>query len=132
MTGILLATHGKFAEGILDSARMLMGEVEAIDTVSLEEGENIESFTDKMADKIESLNDGDGVLILVDILGGSPFNATAANLLKKDCCECITGLNLPMLLGVLEERDSTDIKSLADELVKSGRDGIVDVRKRLG
>lgn len=131
MTGILLATHGKFAEGILDSARMLMGEVEAIDTVTLEEGENVESFTAKMTEKIERLNDGDGILILVDILGGSPFNAAATNLLKMDCCECITGLNLSMLLGALDAREYTDIKSLADELVKSGQDGIVDVRKRL-
>lgn len=132
MIGILLATHGQFANGIRESAEMLMGEIEAMDTICLEKGEDIGEFIAKMAEKIDALNDGDGVMIMVDILGGSPFNASAYNLKQRAQCECLTGLNLPMLLGALDSRDFMSLEELREELANNARKGIVDVRKRLG
>lgn len=131
MIGILLATHGKFAQGIRESVEMLMGEIASLDTICLEEGEDISAFTSGIDAKIKELDDGDGVLLLVDIVGGSPFNVCAMALSKNSQCECITGLNLPMLVGALDAREYMSLKELKTELISNAKDGIRDVREAL-
>ncbi len=75
MVGVLIATHGGFAEGILNAVELIAGKQEGVKTIGLFHGDGIDEFSDKVQTAYEELDDGDGVLVFVDIFGGSPSNA---------------------------------------------------------
>ena len=84
-------------------------------------------FTERLAEAINRVDSGDGVLVLCDLLYGSPCSCTA-NLLSENV-EMITGMNLGILLELLGSRESgtPDIAAL----VETGRNGIVDFKELL-
>ncbi len=127
MIGILLVTHGHFAQGIMESARMLVGEQEQLEALCLTETDDVDQFKQTVADAIDRLDDGSGVLVLVDVLGGSPFNTAACQLRQKHI-ESVTGLNFPMLLAALEGRETEALTELKGTCAQAARDGVVDVR----
>ena len=127
MIGILLVTHGHFAQGIMESARMLVGEQERLEALCLTETDDVDQFKQTVTDAIDRLDDGSGVLVLVDVLGGSPFNTAACQLRQKHI-ESVTGLNFPMLLAALEGRETAALTELKGTCAQAARDGVVDVR----
>lgn len=128
MVGILLVTHGRFSEGVADGVRMLMGEQERFSTLCLTETDNIDAFRLRVEEQIDGLDDGDGVLVLVDVLGGSPFNTAACQLRERNI-ESVTGLNFPMVVGALEGRwNQESLVQLKERCIRTAREGIVDVR----
>ena len=112
MVGILLISHGKMAEGMIDSCKLLFGqELDQVDYLSLKEGDDPSSFRSQIMLKISELDSGDGVICLADILGGTPCNQLIYCL--SDKVKGITGMNLPLLLEILTLRSSCiDIESL--------------------
>lgn len=105
MIGILLASHGNLAEGVLQAGQMIYGEQENIAACSLLPSEGPEDIKRKMETAIESFDNQDEVLILADLWGGTPFNQ-ASSLLdgKEDKWAIVAGLNLPMLIEALGSR----------------------------
>ena len=101
MTGILVVTHGKMAEGMLDTLDMIMGTLEYVDYASLVRGEDCENFEKNIENKVRALNNGDGVLILVDLFGASPFNVSQKVTKKLEAedikTKIVSGVNLMML-----------------------------------
>ena len=71
MIGMLLVSHGRMAEGMLDSLELIMGSCDRMHTVSLCAGEDFESFRAKVMEAIRQLDSGDGVLVFVDLYGAS-------------------------------------------------------------
>jgi PTS system mannose-specific IIA component len=130
LTGILLITHGTFSEGIVDSLELLMGKTEKIDTLVLKLGQDVRELKTSIEKKIQKLDDGDGVLVLVDIIGGSPYNMVA-QFLKNFNVECVTGLNLPMLVEAANSRENLKMSELVDLCIEAGTSSIVSVRERL-
>ena len=131
MIGILLATHGLFCEGIKESVEMVMGDSRKLRAIKLKQEDDVSEFKDALVRNVAELEDGDGVLVLLDVLGGSPYNM-AASIIQDHHVECVTGLNLPMLLEALECRESVGLKDLAARCMKAGTEGIIDVRQHLG
>ena len=74
MVGFLIATHGGFARGILDSIELIAGKQERIDTISILHETSIDVFGKELTDKIVQLDDGDGVVVFCDLLLASPYN----------------------------------------------------------
>ncbi len=74
MTGILIATHGNFAPGVLQSASMIFGEQPDVAAVSLLPSEGPEDIRRKMEEAVKTFSAPEQVLILVDLWGGTPFN----------------------------------------------------------
>lgn len=134
MVGILLVTHGNFCHGILDSIRMVAGEPEGLDCLAIREDDNIDGVKAVVANKVTALDSGDGTLVFVDMLGGSPFNVVAQYLLcaGNSKVECVAGLNLPMVLESLDMRDEHSLEDMVSRCVQIGAASIVDVRKELG
>ena len=130
MIPIVLVSHGSFAKSMIESSEMLIGKSEKLAAISLEPGDNIEEFQVKIAAKAEEMDEGSGVLILVDLLGGSPYNATAKSMFQGNI-ECLTGLNLSMLLTAVDQRDYCDLKQLARECRNAAIANIVDVKESL-
>ena len=74
MVGIIIASHGDFANGILQSAQMIFGEQENVKACTLMPDEGPEIIKNKMLDAIKSFDDQNEVLFLVDLWPGTPFN----------------------------------------------------------
>lgn len=125
MIGIILASHGEFAQGIRESGEMIFGKQEKLESVVLKPSMGPDDFRKSLEEKIETL-DSEEILFLVDLWGGTPFNQVSS-LIKghEDKWAIITGLNLPMLIEALGSR-LTEEKSheLAKLLLDSARDGI--------
>jgi len=128
MIGIIIASHGKLAEEILKSAYMIMGPQENIVALGLEPESDPLELKDKIYKSATEIDTGCGVVILVDLLGGSPGNVSAY--LAKEGYPVITGFNLPMLLELIAMRHG-DIEETVNHIIHTGKDGIVDLRKAL-
>lgn len=126
MIGILIVTHGKFGHELLKSAELIIGQQKNVLTLGLEHGDSIEELHHQIKTSIEKLDEGDGVLVLTDLFGGSPSNAAAANMEHLNF-HSLTGVNLPMLIEVLSMRECVDIGELVDSAFKAGYEGIKNI-----
>ncbi len=128
MVGILVVSHGKMAAGMLDTLGMVMGEAEKLDSVSLVMGEDYDLFESEITGKLRALDDGDGVLALVDLFGASPFNVTqkAAHALEPEGVKVriVSGMNLGMLVEASSMRAGSTLEDLAKTAIDAGRMGI--------
>ncbi|WP_252236489.1 PTS sugar transporter subunit IIA [Clostridium sp. CH2] len=133
MIGILLVTHGKFSEEIVKSAELIVGKQEKILTLGLQHGDSVEMLGDKVKESVKSLEDGDGVLVLVDLMGGSPYNVVALNSSKllDINFRCITGVNLPILLEAITMREIYNLDDLTDHCIEIGTTGIKELFKEM-
>lgn len=127
MVGILLVTHGPYATALIESVEMVYGKQEKIESVYLSQGESVEKLQEKINEAINTLN-CEQVLIMVDILGGTPYTAGAIKL-ENPNINVITGINMPMLLEILPHRNE-DLKVLSKIAAESGKNGIVDVKEK--
>ena len=128
MVGIILASHGDFATGIMQSGSMIFGEQANVKAVTLQPSEGPNDLRAKMEKAIATFDNQDEVLFLVDLWGGTPFNQ-ANGLIDghEDKWAIVTGLNLPMLIETYASRLSmetaheivTHITSVAREGVKT-------------
>lgn len=125
MVGIILASHGEFAEGILQSGQMIVGEQENVKAVTLMPSEGPDDIRRKMEEAVASF-DSDEVLFLVDLWGGTPFNQ--ANTLfedHKDKWAIVAGLNLGMLIEAFTGRFGMDkAQDIARAIIEPGKDSV--------
>ena len=127
MIGIVLASHGRFAEGVKDVCEMLFGDAEQIACVSLMPGQSPEDFQAQMENAAVSVDTGEGAIILCDVLGGTPSNR-AAFLMSK--YQVISGINMAVVLELLGQRMVGDIDIPA--LLDIGREGIAHMNHFFG
>ena len=109
--GIVIASHGQFADGIKQSGSMIFGEQEKVQAVTFMPNEGPDELYQKLTDAVASFDADDEVLFLVDLWGGSPFNQ--ANRIYEENQErmaIIAGLNLPMLIQAYTERFNPDAR----------------------
>jgi len=114
LVGIIVVSHGTMAEGMLDAARMIVGPLDGILPVSLKEADATEDLMGRIEQAVNQVDSGDGILILVDAFGASPFNASARLAMRRQDIELISGMNLPMLMELAISREGMNL----DELVK--------------
>ncbi len=125
MLGVIIATHGEFGNVLLSTLNMILGDFEGVLSVTLSSEDSRETFMEKMEKGIQEVDPGGkGTLVLVDMLGGTPFNI-AVQLAQTRKVEVVTGVNLPMLIKVSSHREETDLKFLAGEVQKATRESIV-------
>lgn len=125
MVGIVLATHGEFAEGIFQSGTMIFGEQDNVKTVTLHPSDNPDDLKTRMEVAIATFSQADEVLFLVDLWGGTPFNQANNLCGHHDKWAIVTGLNLPMLIEAYSARESINsAKALAVALLESAKEGI--------
>jgi len=107
---VLVLTHGKFGEELVNSAEMIGGKLPNVNAFSLMPNMSVEEYAASIENE---LKDKKKYLCLVDLFGGTPFN-TAAILRKKYDITIVTGINLNMLLEVCINLDSMDVAELAN------------------
>ena len=124
MTAVIVATHGRFSEEIVKSSEMIFGKQENIEYVTFVPGEGIDDLTRKYNEAIEVLDMKDGLIFLVDLFGGSPFNAASSIAVTHENMDIVTGVNLPMLLEVFGAREISSLSELINIAENSGKDSI--------
>lgn len=124
MVGIAVISHGQLCEGIMDSVKMVAGDAEQIGILSLKPGMSPDTYREELRKMIEDLDTGDGVLVLADLLGGTPFNSSAM-LSENMKIQIVTGMNMPMLVSIVLEREDGDtLDDLAQRAAEEGKNGI--------
>lgn len=125
MVGIILATHGEFAEGILQSGTMIFGEQENVKAVTLHPSDSPENLKERMLAAIATFDNQNEVLFLVDLWGGTPFNQANTLCGEHPNWAIVAGLNLPMLIEAYSSRLSMDsAKQVAAAIIESAQEGI--------
>ncbi|TRZ40116.1 PTS mannose transporter subunit IIAB [Niallia circulans] len=126
MVGIIIASHGEFATGIMQSGAMIFGEQENVKAVTLMPSEGPENVKAKMQEAIASFDNQEEVLFLVDLWGGTPFNQ-ANSLLEdhKDKWAIVAGMNLPMLIEAYASRFSMNTAhEIAAHILGTAKEGV--------
>ena len=98
MVGIIIASHGEFADGIKQSGSMIFGEQANVESVTFMPSEGPDDLQRKLREAVDRI-ESEEILFLVDLWGGSPFNQ--ANILFEEAPETraiVAGLSLPMLI----------------------------------
>ena len=109
MVGIILASHGDFAKGILQSGEMIFGTQPDVKAVTLQPSEGPDDIRAKMEEAITTFENPEQVLFMVDLWGGTPFNQTSGLINgHEDTGAVVTGLNLPMLIDAFASRMSME------------------------
>ncbi|WP_033170959.1 PTS sugar transporter subunit IIA [Selenomonas sp. ND2010] len=126
MFGIIVGTHGIFAQELLKSCEMICGEQKNVRAVTLIPGEGPDDVVKKYEAAIAELDCDGGVLFLNDLFGGSPYNAACRLVIGNENYGIVTGVNLPMLIEMCSAQmmdDGSDIKALMEKAVEAGKNG---------
>ncbi len=110
MVGIILASHGKFSEGIKESGQMIFGPQEDVAAIVLTPEMGPDDFYAKVKAAIDTFSQKEEILFLVDLWGGTPFNQ-CSRLIEENGTDgwvAVTGLNLPMVIAAYGERMGSD------------------------
>lgn len=110
MIGVLVITHGNLGGELINAAEMITGKMDGILHVSVSATKGLEELKKEIIAGIKKVDVGKGVLILTDLFGGTPSNISLS-FLKEGKIEVVTGVNLPMLMKISDNRSE---KSLAD------------------
>jgi PTS system mannose-specific IIA component len=124
MVGILIISHGRLAEAFISSVKSLAGNLQRIKGVPIWPKDRKEEVKDRIQRGIGEVDDGDGIIILTDVLGGTATNLSLS-FLKEEKVEVVTGVNLPMLLTLCSYRRGKALEELGRLVKKSGRRSIM-------
>jgi len=125
---ILVVGHGDLAGALLATAEMICGRLEDVQAVGLLPAESPESFSERL---IEAAGDPDGrLLILTDLVGGTPHNVALAATRRLPKALLISGVNLAVLVEAVMSTDALDGESV-ERLVASGREALVNASQLL-
>ncbi|WP_295731915.1 PTS sugar transporter subunit IIA [uncultured Limosilactobacillus sp.] len=122
----LLVTHGNMGIETVKSLELLMGEQPNVTGLGLHQGESVDDLKNKV---VKVLNDNqekyDETIVLVDLLGGSPSNVALRSLADFRDLKIITGLNLPVLINLINFTDSEDdTDKLIHDSIEVGQTGM--------
>jgi mannose PTS system EIIA component len=122
--GVLIVTHGDIGTSLLTSANQILGAPQAqVSTLSVWRADDIDDLVLRARDLLESLDSGDGVLVLTDIFGATPGNVVS-RLLEDGKVEGVSGASLPMVLRVLTSRNGS-LAAAVSRALSGGAEGVV-------
>lgn len=124
MVGFILTGHGQFSCGLASAVEMVAGDQPAFQIVPFE-GSQAATYGDDLRAAITAMRaECDGVLVFVDLLGGTPFNQAMMIAADVPGMQVVTGTNLPMLIELLFTRGASTVEELAEQAVSVGQGGI--------
>ncbi|HEX3037161.1 MAG TPA: PTS fructose transporter subunit IIA [Thermodesulfobacteriota bacterium] len=132
MIGVVVVTHGKLAEELISVVKFVMAGEPAIkmENVSIDPNKEFEKFAQEIKKAIRNVDDGDGVLVVTDMFGGTPSNVSLT-FLEENKLEVISGVNLPMLLKLATLSANVTLDEAVKIAESAGRDNIIVASKLL-
>ncbi len=120
MIGLVLVTHGRLAEELIAATEHVVGAQRNMRAVCIGPDDDMEQRRDEILKAIGDADDGDGVILLTDMFGGTPSNL-AISIMDKAKVEVIAGVNLPMLIKLASVRDSESLADAVTSAQEAGR-----------
>ena len=120
MIGLVLVTHGRLADEFIHALQHVVGAQEKIEAICIGHEDRMDVRRADIAAAVERVNDGDGVMVLTDMFGGTPSNL-AISLLEDGKVEVVAGLNLPMLVKLARVRKDCNLHKAASAAQDAGR-----------
>ncbi len=130
MIGLLIISHCDLGKELLNAAKLILGELENAEYISITQSADSGALLNAISDKIKILDRGKGVLILTDMFGGTPSNLSLSFLDGKSV-EVLTGVNLPMVIAVAQDRDRVTLAELGERAQEAGKRSIALAGKLL-
>ena len=124
IVGVVVVTHGRAAEAMVAASRAILGRIPSLVAVSTPVGAELESLVERISTACDEVDNGAGVLLLVDVHGSTPFHASMTMLDGTRAAEVLCGVNLPMLIKLANFDRMGPPVVLAEELRDSGRRSI--------
>jgi mannose PTS system EIIA component len=127
MISILLITHGELGKSLIECATHVLGDKPLfLESLSIENDCTHESMFKQISERINFLDQGDGVLILTDIFGATPCNIIT-KIIKPGKVSAIAGVNLSMLIRTISYRNES-FDSLISKAIQGAQDGIIHIQ----
>lgn len=123
MIGGLIVTHGRLATELLNAAEAILGDVQNIAAVSIGWHDDVNLASSMIEKAIKRVDSGSGVLVLTDMFGGTPTNI-ASTFLDGGVVEVVTGVNLPMLIKLIQLEADVDLAAAATLVRENGQNNI--------
>jgi len=120
MIGVVLVTHGRLAQEFRTALEHVVGKQQKFATISIDPSDNIENRRDDIVKAIESVDGGQGVIVVSDMFGGTPSNL-AISMMERKNLEVIAGANLPMLIKIASIRNESSLEDTVAQALYSGR-----------
>lgn len=125
IVGVVVITHGRAAEAMVSAGRAILGRIPALVAVSTPVGAEMSTLLERISQACDEVDQGAGVLLMVDVHGSTPFHAAMTMLDGTRPAEVLCGVNLPMLIKLANlDRAAGPPVVLAEELRDSGRRSI--------
>ncbi|MEO9900492.1 PTS sugar transporter subunit IIA [Nisaea sp.] len=118
--GIVLVTHGKLADEFRSAVEHVVGPQEHLATVCIGPEDDMEQRRAEILESVGAVDQGQGVIVLTDMFGGTPSNL-AISIMEKANVEVLAGANLPMLIKLASVRNSMGLAAAANEAQEAGR-----------
>jgi PTS system mannose-specific IIA component len=131
MIGLILVTHGRLADEMVNAMQHVVGRQEAVETVCIEPDDDMEQRRQEIAAAIARVDTGEGTIILTDLFGGTPSNL-AISLMNAGTVEVIAGINLPMLVRLAKARTCMTVREAVAAARDAGRNYITVASEYLG
>ncbi|MCJ7843115.1 hypothetical protein MUB24_19990 [Lederbergia sp. NSJ-179] len=125
MTALILAGHDQFPEGLKHTGEFISGSEAGVEICPLHSEESTDTYKEKLLSTINQMDEDAPVIVLCDLIGGTPFKAALeiARSTKKQV-RIIAGINLPGLLTGIMLKDSLSVDELVKEIIKETQDSV--------
>jgi PTS system mannose-specific IIA component len=123
MIGVVVVTHGQLATELVNATETIVGDLPRFTAVSIGWHQDTHEARAEIEQAIARVDQGEGVLVLTDMFGGTPSNLSMT-FLSADRVEVITGVNLPMLIKLAGLMEKSDLLAVAREMREHGRNAI--------
>ena len=123
MVGVLVITHQRLAQEFVATAELIVGKLDNCVGLSLDPDLPVDNLRKQITEAMAEVDDGEGVIVLTDMFGGTPSNLSLS-FLNQEGIEVVTGVNLPMLLKLAHSREDAKVDELARTVKEYGRRSI--------
>jgi mannose PTS system EIIA component len=120
MIGLVLVTHGKLAEEFRQALEHVVGPQKLLETVSIGPEDDMDQRRQDILDAVTKADEGNGVIILTDMFGGTPSNLSIS-VMSAGRIEVIAGVNLPMLIKLAGIRGENNMQKALTDSSEAGR-----------
>jgi PTS system mannose-specific IIA component len=121
MIGLVVATHARLADELISACEMIVGPVQNAWAVGIRREDSVEEIRNSLRQAVEGVGrDGEGVIIMTDLFGGTPANISLT-FLEPSKVEVLTGVNLPMVLKFFNSQEGLPLPELAAMLKAYGQ-----------
>ncbi len=121
--GVVIVTHYRLGDEFLQALRLIVPDAPEFRAVSIEPTQSVDEMRSHISAALDAADQGEGVLVLTDMFGGTPSNISLS-FLDEHQVEVVTGLNLPMLIKLATLRETKSLEDLAAFIKQYGQRNI--------